>query len=237
MFVIPIGHSIPADGGEYFALRQFLRNPPNAGKIPDSQQTLLFRFATLENPANESISEHEPNSEAVPQHQGFLRRVGHQARSRQATQEPQRHARGRGELLPRLLRRQASPDAEAHEALGELIQKRKEQDWIDREFETFGDDWRCEHCTYAFAIDGGDDARIKMCADCASQGVQSMRARPEICQILIAKKLKHWSLIAKFPFVDKSCPPARARRNFWRLLQTHPAVGKKLGMTIGSVYI
>lgn len=44
------------------------------------------------------------------------------------------------------------------------------EDWIDREFEAFNDgNWRCEHCTYAFAIDGGDDARITMCADCAEE--------------------------------------------------------------------
>ena len=63
-----------------------------------------------------------------------------------------------------------------------------------------------------------------------------MRARPEIRQILIAKKLKRWLLIAQHPFVDYSCPPARARRNFWRLLQKHPAVGAKLGLSIASVY-
>jgi hypothetical protein len=63
-----------------------------------------------------------------------------------------------------------------------------------------------------------------------------MRARPEIRQVLIAQKLRRWLLIAKFPFVDKNCPPSRARRNFWRLLQKHPAVGEKLGMTIASVY-
>ena len=44
------------------------------------------------------------------------------------------------------------------------------EDWIDREFETFRDEnWRCEHCTYAFAIDGEADARIKMCADCTEE--------------------------------------------------------------------
>jgi hypothetical protein len=44
------------------------------------------------------------------------------------------------------------------------------EEWVDREFETFRDDnWRCEHCTYAFAIDGEGDARIKMCADCAEE--------------------------------------------------------------------
>jgi len=36
-------------------------------------------------------------------------------------------------------------------------------------------------------------------------------------EILIIKKLRRWQLIARYPFVDKSCPPARARRNFWRL--------------------
>jgi hypothetical protein len=41
---------------------------------------------------------------------------------------------------------------------------------VPREFETLGgDNWRCEHCKYAFAIDGGDDARIKMCADCTEE--------------------------------------------------------------------
>jgi hypothetical protein len=64
-----------------------------------------------------------------------------------------------------------------------------------------------------------------------------MRARPEIRDILVARALRRWALISKFPFVDKNCPPARARRNFWRLLKKHPAVGAKLGLTIGSVYI
>jgi hypothetical protein len=41
-------------------------NPPITGKISNTEQTLLFRFATPENPPNESISEHEPNSVAVP---------------------------------------------------------------------------------------------------------------------------------------------------------------------------
>jgi len=44
------------------------------------------------------------------------------------------------------------------------------EDWIDRECELLsGDDWRCEYCTYAFSIDGGDDARIKLCAGCEEE--------------------------------------------------------------------
>jgi hypothetical protein len=64
-----------------------------------------------------------------------------------------------------------------------------------------------------------------------------MRARPEIRDILVAKKLRRWLLIAHHPFVDRSCPPSRARRNFWRLLKKHPQIAAKLGMTIASVYI
>jgi putative SOS response-associated peptidase YedK len=39
-----------------------------------------------------------------------------------------------------------------------------------------------------------------------------MHARPQIRDILIAQKLRRWSLIAQHPFVDLTCPPARARR-------------------------
>jgi hypothetical protein len=46
------------------------------------------------------------------------------------------------------------------------------EDWIDRECETLSDDnWRCERCKYAFAIDGGDDARIKFCTECEEEKV------------------------------------------------------------------
>lgn len=46
------------------------------------------------------------------------------------------------------------------------------EDWIDRECEPLSnDDWRCPHCTYAYSIDGGDDARIKLCADCEEEKV------------------------------------------------------------------
>jgi hypothetical protein len=46
------------------------------------------------------------------------------------------------------------------------------EDWIDRECETLrDDDWRCPNCRYAFAIDGGEDARIKFCADCEEEKV------------------------------------------------------------------
>jgi hypothetical protein len=63
-----------------------------------------------------------------------------------------------------------------------------------------------------------------------------MRARPEIRQILIAKKLKRWLLIARHPFVDRDCPPSRARRNYQRLFAKHSELAKRLGLSIVSVY-
>ena len=33
------------------------------------------------------------------------------------------------------------------------------------------DNWRCPHCKYAFSIDGGDDARIKLWAECEEEKV------------------------------------------------------------------
>ncbi len=63
-----------------------------------------------------------------------------------------------------------------------------------------------------------------------------MHARPEIKEILVAKKLRRWILVAKYSFVDPTCSPARARRNYWRLLRAHPEVGARLKLTVLSVY-
>jgi hypothetical protein len=63
-----------------------------------------------------------------------------------------------------------------------------------------------------------------------------MHARPEIVEILIAKKLRRWLLIAHHPFMDRSCPAARARRNYQRLFAKHSELGKRLGLSITSVY-
>jgi hypothetical protein len=49
-------------------------------------------------------------------------------------------------------------------------------------------------------------------------GNSEMRARPEIREILISRKMRRWSMIAQHPFVDLTCQPSQARRNFLRLL-------------------
>lgn len=63
-----------------------------------------------------------------------------------------------------------------------------------------------------------------------------MRARPEVKEILISHKLRKWSMIAQHPFVDPTCPPSRARRNFLRLLARYPEMARKLNLGIASAY-
>jgi hypothetical protein len=66
--------------------------------------------------------------------------------------------------------------------------------------------------------------------------IEEMHARPEIREILIAKKMRRWAMIGQHPFVDPTCSPARARRNFARLLARHPDLGRRLNLTVTSAY-
>jgi hypothetical protein len=66
--------------------------------------------------------------------------------------------------------------------------------------------------------------------------IPNMNARKEIRDILIAQKMRRWSMIARNPFVKPTCPPARARKNFWRLCHTYPEIAARLGLTATSVY-
>jgi hypothetical protein len=63
-----------------------------------------------------------------------------------------------------------------------------------------------------------------------------MRARPEVKQILISQKLRKWSMIAQHPFVDPTCSPSRARRNFLRLLSRYPDTARRLNLSLASAY-
>ena len=57
-----------------------------------------------------------------------------------------------------------------------------------------------------------------------------MHARPQVREILIAKKMRRWCLIAQHPFVDRGCPPARARKNYARLCARYPEIMQRLGL-------
>jgi hypothetical protein len=63
-----------------------------------------------------------------------------------------------------------------------------------------------------------------------------MHARPEVREHLLATKMRKWALIGQHPAAYPNCSPARARRNFARLLARHPATARRLGMTLLSAY-
>ena len=63
-----------------------------------------------------------------------------------------------------------------------------------------------------------------------------MNARPVIRERLIEIKMGKWCRQAKYKFLAPACPPARARRNFWRLIKAHPDIAQRLKLTELSVY-
>jgi hypothetical protein len=63
-----------------------------------------------------------------------------------------------------------------------------------------------------------------------------MHARPEIRQCLIEIRMARWCRLAKYHYLASTCPPARARKNFWRLIKAHPETAERLGYTATSVY-
>ena len=63
-----------------------------------------------------------------------------------------------------------------------------------------------------------------------------MHARPEVKQILIARKMKKWHGIARHPLFDVKCKPAQARRNCLRLMARYPHIADALGITVVSLY-
>lgn len=63
-----------------------------------------------------------------------------------------------------------------------------------------------------------------------------MRARPEVRDVLIAHKLRYWSLRARYPTAFPNCSASRSRRNFLRLLARYPEIGARLRLTVLSAY-
>jgi hypothetical protein len=63
-----------------------------------------------------------------------------------------------------------------------------------------------------------------------------MNARPTVRQAIIGQKLRRWSMISRYGFIEPSYPRARARKNYWRLLARYPEIGARLHLTELSVY-
>ena len=63
-----------------------------------------------------------------------------------------------------------------------------------------------------------------------------MHTRPQVKEILVAKNLQRWVMIAQHPFVDRSCPPARARKNYQCLFYRYRELAEKIGLDEWSAF-
>jgi hypothetical protein len=63
-----------------------------------------------------------------------------------------------------------------------------------------------------------------------------MRARPELVEIIIEKKILRWCRIARWPETDPCCTATRARKNYWKLCAKYPHIMERLGLSELSVY-
>ncbi len=63
-----------------------------------------------------------------------------------------------------------------------------------------------------------------------------MHARPQVREILIGKKMQRWLMIAKHPFMDRSCPTWRARKNYQRLFYRYREIAEKIGLHEWSAF-
>jgi hypothetical protein len=63
-----------------------------------------------------------------------------------------------------------------------------------------------------------------------------MHASPQVREILIGKKMKHWWLVAHCRLIDPACPTWRARKNYQRLCVLYPQIVQKLGLNEFSAY-
>jgi len=66
--------------------------------------------------------------------------------------------------------------------------------------------------------------------------IEKMHARHEIREILIAQKMKRWAMIGRHPSAYPNCSPARARRNFLKLLARYPELARHLNLGVASAY-
>jgi hypothetical protein len=72
--------------------------------------------------------------------------------------------------------------------------------------------------------------------NCFSGGNKKMNARPQVREILIARKLQRWSLMARHKFIEPSFPRARARKNYQRLFYRYRELAEKIGLHEWSAF-
>ena len=63
-----------------------------------------------------------------------------------------------------------------------------------------------------------------------------MHARPQVKEILIAKKLLRWARICRYEHVEPNYPRARAKKNYSRLFSRNKELAIRIGLHEFSAY-
>ena len=63
-----------------------------------------------------------------------------------------------------------------------------------------------------------------------------MNARPTVKEILVARKLQRWSMIARCQYIEPGFPRARARKNYQRLFYRYREIAEKIGLHEWSAF-
>lgn len=96
----------------------------------------------------------------------------------------------------------------------------------------FGGHTNCHYCCKNWLLSSSaTSAEREFC-----RRKSELNARPELREHLLAKKMQRWALIGMYPSAYPHCSPARARRNFSRLLAKYPHIAQRLRLTALSAY-
>jgi hypothetical protein len=63
-----------------------------------------------------------------------------------------------------------------------------------------------------------------------------MYARPQVREILISKKMRHWWAVAHSRLIAPSCPRIEGAEKLWRLCAKYPHIMTKLGLNEFSAF-
>jgi len=63
-----------------------------------------------------------------------------------------------------------------------------------------------------------------------------MHASPQVRDVILANKMRHWLGVIRQPLSDKRCSTSRARRNFLKLVRKHRSLAASLGLSEMSAF-
>ena len=63
-----------------------------------------------------------------------------------------------------------------------------------------------------------------------------MNARPQVKEILVARKLQRWARIGQCNYIEPSYPRGRARKNYSRLFRRYKEIAARMGLHEFSAY-